>query len=93
MITFVQFGIIMAAINATIEGAKRITWSVNPISLCLSVMNLIAEIIIQVFIVYKFPLLFVSYVVVTDPLFQTIVKKYIYKIYKKYLIKLQVTNQ
>ena len=70
-----QFVIIMAAISTAISGAKRITWSVHPALLFLSIMNLIAEVITQVFIVYKFPLLFVSYVVVTDPLFQDIMKK------------------
>lgn len=74
MYTVHQIVIIITAISTAISGAKRITWSINQVLLFLSVMNLIAEIITQVFIVYKFPLLFVSYVVVTDPLFQTTMK-------------------
>jgi hypothetical protein len=92
MYTVHQIVIIMAAISTAISGAKRITWSVNPLLIFLSVMNLIAEIMTQVFIVYKFPLLFVSYVVVTDPVFQTIMKKIYKKIKEKHLLNKKELN-
>jgi hypothetical protein len=87
-----QYGIVMAAITTAVSGAKRITWSDKSIWLYVLIINLVTEIISQVYFVYKFPLLFVSYVVVTDPLFQTIMTKNIYKMYKKYLIKITSNN-
>lgn len=83
MNTIHQFVMLMAAISTAASGAKKITWSAHPVLLSLSIMNLIAEILTQVYIVYKFPLLFVSYAVVSDPLFQDIMKKTYTKFIKK----------
>jgi hypothetical protein len=78
-----QYGIVMAAITTAVSGAKRITWSDKSIWLYVLIINLVTEIISQVYFVYKFPLIFVSYVVVTNPLFQDIMKKTYTKFIKK----------
>ncbi len=81
MYTFHQFVIMFAAITAAIEGSKKITLSSHPLWLCLSVTNFVAEVFSQVIIAYKFPLLFVSWIIIKDPLFQKIINQ----IYKKFI--------
>jgi hypothetical protein len=81
MYVFHQIVIIIAAITAAIEGSKKIILTSHPLWLWLSVINFIAEVITQVFVVYKFPLLFVSLIIIKDPLFQHIMKK----IYTKFI--------
>jgi hypothetical protein len=86
MLSLHQFVIIVAAISTAISGAKKITWLVNPLLLFLQLMNLSAEITTQVFIVYKFPILFVSLIIIKDPLFQRIMKI----TYKKFIEKVSI---
>ena len=78
MLSIHNFVIIFTAISVAISGAKRIKWHLNPVFMFFSIMNLVAEILTQVFIAYKFPVLFVSWIIISDPLFQDIIK-YLYK--------------
>lgn len=82
MLSFHNFVIIFAAITVAISGVKKIKWNLNPFFMFLSIMNLVAEILSQVFIAYKFPILFVSWIIISDPLFQDTMK-YLYKKLKK----------
>jgi hypothetical protein len=81
MLTVHQFVMIIAAIRAFQSGIKD-----NHVSSFISIINLITEVIAQVFIAYKFPLLFVSLVIMGDPLFQDTIK-YLYKKYKEDQVK------
>lgn len=84
MFTLHQFVIMFAAIVAAIEGAKRIKFSVHPVWIGLSVINYISEVSAQVFIAYKFPILFVSWIIIQDPSVQLIAKLIYKKIQEKY---------
>ncbi len=79
-LTFHHFVIMFAAITAAIEGAKTIKLTLHPFWIYLSVINFIVEVSAQIFIAYKFPILFISWTVIQDPLVQKIVKL----LYKKY---------
>lgn len=81
MISFNNLVIIIAAISAAISGSKDIKWYSNQVLLLFSIVSFITEIIIHILFAYKFPLLFVSYIIITDPLFQYIIK-YCYKNYR-----------
>lgn len=82
MLSIHQFIMIFAAISTAISGTKRISRSINPFFVFISVMNLAGEVLTQVFMAYKFPILFVSWIIITDRLFQDMVK-YLYKKYKE----------
>jgi len=77
MLSLYYFVIIITAISATISATKRIQWYNNPLFMFLSYMNLIADILTQVFIAYKWPIIVVSWVIITDPLTQDVIK-YLY---------------
>lgn len=77
-----KFVIIFTAISVAILAAKRIKWHLKPVFMFFSIMNLVAEILTQAFIAYKFPVLFVSLIIISDTLFQDIIK-YLYKKLKK----------
>lgn len=78
MVSIHNLVIIFSAISVAISGAKRIKGHLNPVFMFLSIINLVADILTQVFIAYKFPVLFVSWIIISDPLFQDIIK-YLYK--------------
>ena len=82
---FHNFVMIFAAITAVIVGAEKIKWSSHPVWLCLSVANYISDIISHVIISYKFPLLFISWIIIQDPLVQKIAKILYTKIKEKQL--------
>lgn len=86
MLTIHKFIIVFAAITTAITGAKNIRWHLNPVFIFIEIMNIIGDILTQIFIAYKFPLLFVSWRIISDPLFQDIIKKYI-NILKKNKVK------
>lgn len=82
-----KFGIIIVSILTTIMSSKkRIEWTTEQdpieykifIKIIQSIMSIIIETLIKIFIAYKFPLLFVSWVIITDPLTKKIFD-FIYK--------------
>ena len=72
--------VIIAMIVAIISSKQRIKWTTeeDPIefqvlikiiqSIIQSIMSILLETLIKLFIAYKFPILFVSWVIITDPL-------------------------
>lgn len=84
MISFHNYIIIVAAISAAISGAKKIktfmsTCAKYPIFLYFFIINLIAEMAIETYIAYKYPFIFVSWIIVNDPLIQYIITMLIKK--------------
>jgi len=77
MSTFYNYLIIITAISELISGTKRIQWSTNQFFILMSIINILAEVLIHLFIAYEFPILFVSWIVISDPLFQNILKYFI----------------
>lgn len=80
MLSLHQIIMIYAAIQAFQSGRKSIKWSANPIFLFMTIINLIAEILTQVFMAYKFPLLFVSWMIITDPFYQRLLTRLLEKL-------------
>ena len=78
MSTMHTFVMLIAAIRAFQSGIKN-----NDVLSFISIINLITEVIAQVFIAYKFPLLFVSLVIMGDPLFQRVARRLLTKIVQK----------
>lgn len=76
MISLHEILMLLIGISAVIIGVKKIKW-VNDLSFMLILfISLLAEILTQVFIVYKFPLLFISWILITDPLVLRIIDYY-----------------
>lgn len=82
MLTVHQFVMVISAIRAFQSGISGIKWLANPFFLSLSIMNLIVELLAQVFMAYKFPLLFVSLVIIGNPLFQREARRLLTKLVK-----------
>ena len=68
--------VIIAMIVAIISSKQRIKWTTEEdpiefqvlIKIIQSIMSILLETLIKLFIAYKFPILFVSWVIITDPL-------------------------
>lgn len=85
MISIHQFIILVNITSTLVSGIKKVRiYNNNPFYIYISIIYLFSELITQFFIAYKFPILLVSWLLFTDPLFQEIIK-YLYK--NKKLIK------
>lgn len=66
MLSFRQLIMIYATIQIFQSDMKYIRWLSNPVLLSLDIIYFITEVLIQLLIAYKFPLLFVSWLIITD---------------------------
>ena len=75
MSSFIKYVVIFAALRSIYYGINNLKWSLNSFYIYLQIINLISEIIINSAIAYKFPLLFVSWIVLTSKEFKYLLKK------------------
>lgn len=82
MLTLRQIVVILAAIRGLHYGIKGLnSWLLSPLQLVFLIINLVIEILAQVFIAYKFTGLFILWLLVIDEEIQKLVKKFI-EVYK-----------
>ena len=78
MLTLRQIIVILAAIRGLRYGIKGInSWLISPLQLVFVIINLVIEILAQVFIAYRFTGLFILWLLFIDEDIQQIMKKFI----------------
>jgi len=78
MLTLRQIIVILAAIRGLHYGIKGInSWLISPLQLVFVIINLVIEILAQVFIAYRFTGLFILWLLFIDEEIQDLMKKFI----------------
>ncbi len=67
MLFYQKFLIIVAIINSFDDFIGKIKWNNKPNQIYISFVNMCIFALIQLLIIYKYPILFVSWLIVSDP--------------------------
>lgn len=92
MTSMYNFVILIAAIKGFESGVKsfrfisEFKWIPSKVSLVLSIITVIVEILTNVFIAYKWPILFVSCLILTEPFYL----RQLSNLYRKVTIKKEI---
>jgi uncharacterized membrane protein len=73
MNTLEKIVIFYTIIRIVLESIKNWRWSIDPLYNLILLLTNISLIIIQISIIYTCPLIFVSLIIITDPLFHKLI--------------------